>query len=97
MSNNLEYSGVIIAECEKCKEITTVFVREKTDRVYCNHCGNRIALNTIPVPVRANCKCGKPTRAVTNKQDRKIFEFNCKCGCPVPLEYNTKKNRYQNI
>lgn len=96
--DNLQYMGVIIAECEKCGEITTIFSREKTDRVYCNDCGNRINLTTTaPVSVRATCKCGKQTRAVTNKSDKKMFEFKCKCGCPVPLEFNSKKNRFQNI
>ena len=92
-----EFSGVIISECESCKEITTIFVRETTDREYCNKCNHKTTLSGTPYRVLATCKCGNQIRAVTNKTDKKMFEFNCKCGCPIPVEFNSKKNRYQTL
>lgn len=92
-----KYSEVVISECEACKEITTVYVRETTDKVYCNKCSHKTILSGVPKRVFATCKCGRQTRAVTNKQDKHMFEFNCKCGCPIPVEYNEKKHRYQAI
>lgn len=88
-----KYTGLILAECETCGEITTFFSEEEVKTFSCRKCRKVQTLVPPASNLIATCECGKRIRGVTNASNA-IIHFNCKCGYPIDAEYSDRKNTF---
>lgn len=88
------YTGLIIAQCEHCGEITVFFTESEVHNFKCRHCSKYTSLDEVsPTPLISTCECGNKIRGVTNSVQN-YFQFNCRCGYPNSVEYSSSKNKY---
>lgn len=88
------YTGLIVAECEHCGEVTVFVSEEEAEKFCCRHCRKTAYLDKGKLsPLISTCECGNRIRGVTNST-KKAFQFNCKCGYPNSVEYSKSKNKY---
>ena len=90
---SLQYKGLILGYCPKCKRVTAFCSKEEIKGFSCRTCHTFIHFTAVAAGVICNCECGQRIKAVTNCEEDH-FEFNCKCGYPLDVEYLKNKHRY---
>lgn len=89
------YKGFLIVKCEHCGE-EKGYCSKVPLRYHKCQCGESTKLTGLR-KVFIRCECGSSYKYQTNITDDH-FTFNClNCGSPVELQYNSKKNVYQNM
>lgn len=92
-----EYTGFLLIECEQCGDRHAFNAKMPISAYRCRECGGRTPLDVMS-RLRVVCECGRSYGYMTNIQTDRPMDVACfNCGCPVAVEWNDRRGRYEPI
>lgn len=89
-------TGFLLIKCAHCGDVHAFCAKQPITTYRCRKCGHHTPLTDMH-PLRVMCECGSKFNYRTNIVTQQM-DVNCfKCGCPVPVEWQERRGRYEPI